>query len=164
MRESRHLIFATTNQLANLANAKEWYVDSTFKLCRHQFSQFTVNTFVRQHDSVKQVPLVFVLISDRKKSDYKKVLKKLLEIIPATRVQRITVDFEQAIWRAFHNVMSNIEVKGRTFHWTQTVWRKVQELGLQTAYTNDKATNSYIRRLMALPLLPHETISAMFEQ
>ena len=50
-----------------------------------------------------------------------------------------------------------------TFHWNQALWRKVEELGLQTAYMRDRATNSYIRRLMALPLLPHETIAATFD-
>ena len=45
----------------------------------------------------------------------------------------------------------------------QALWRKVQELVLQTAYTTDHATSSYIRRLMALPFLPHETIEATFE-
>ena len=134
VRGRRHLIFATTDQLSNLARAKGWYVDSTFKLCRHPFSQlFTVNAFVRHDDHVKQVPLVFVLMSSRKKSDYIHVLKKLLEIIPAPKVQRVTVDFERAIWRAFSKVMPNIEVKGCAFHWMQAVWRKVQGLGLQTA-------------------------------
>ena len=43
------------------------------------------------------------------------------------------------------------------------LWRKVQELGLQTAYMRDRATNGYIRRLMELPFLPHETIVATFD-
>ena len=62
--------------------------------------------------------------------------------------------------------MPNIEVKGCAFHWTQAVWRKVQQLGLQTAYTDlvNCLINSYIRRLMALPFLPHETIKEMFEK
>ena len=48
---------------------------------------------------------------------------------------------------------------------TQDLWRKVQELqvGLQTAYMRERATNGYIRRLMALPFVPHEAISATFD-
>ena len=52
---------------------------------------------------------------------------------------------------------------GCAFHWNQALWRKVQELGLQTAYMRDRATNGYIRRLMALPFLPHETIVTTFD-
>ena len=38
----------------------------------------------------------------------------------------------------------------------------MQELGLQTAYSNDKATYLFIRKLMALPFLPHYEIRPMF--
>ena len=45
-----------------LTEAKRWYVDGTFKLCRPPFSQlFSINAFVRQGDYAKQVPLLFVL-------------------------------------------------------------------------------------------------------
>ena len=46
---------------------------------------------------------------------------------------------------------------------TSSLEETVQQLGLQTAYSDNKAINSFIRKLMALPLLPHETITAMFE-
>ena len=162
--ERRHLIFASSKQLSQLARAKQWYPDGTFKLCRHPFSQlFTINAFVCKEDQVKQVPLVFVLMYGRKKSDYKKILKKVLELIPTPNVQRITIDFEKGLWQAFRLVLPGIEVKECLFHWTQAVWKKVQQLGLQTAYSDNKAINSFIRKLMALPFLSHETITAMFE-
>ena len=33
----------------------------------------------------------------------------------------------------------------------QAVWRKVQELGLQSAYTNDNKTYKFVRQLLSLP-------------
>ena len=164
-RGGRHLIFATDEQLVNLAKAKRWYVDGTFKLCRPPFSQlFTLNAFVRQDDHAKQVPLLFVLMSSRRKHDYKKVLKKILRILPASPcVEQVTVDFEKAVWGAFRKVLPEVQLLGCAFHWNQALWRKVQELGLQTAYSSDHATSKFIRRLMALPFLPHETIAATFE-
>ena len=38
----------------------------------------------------------------------------------------------------------------------------MQELGLQRAYSKDDAVYKYIRKLMALPFLPHRQINSMF--
>jgi hypothetical protein len=72
------------------------------------------------------------------------------------------VDFEAAIWTGLRQSFPEGNIQGCCFHWTQAVWRKVQELGLATSYMEDEGSNKYIRRLMALPFLPHEHIRPMF--
>ena len=120
-------MFATKQQLEFLASAKSWYIDATFKLCRHPFTQLmTINAFVRKDDHVKQVPLLFVLMSRRKKAEYREVLKQLLEILPsAPAVKQITLDFEKATWAALREVYPHVKLQGCVFHWTQALWRKV---------------------------------------
>ena len=124
----RHLVFATDQQLKFLARAKSWYIDATFKLCRRPFSQLmTVNAFIRKDDHIKQVPLLFMLMSERKKSDYCKVFKELIEILPSVpKVQQITLDFEKATWAALRKVLPHTNLHGCVFHWTQALWRKVR--------------------------------------
>ena len=74
VKQTRHLIFARQEQLNTLAHAKSWYVDGTFKLVRHPFKQLlTENAFVRSGEYAKQVPLVFVLMANKKEKHYKKV-------------------------------------------------------------------------------------------
>ena len=107
VRSRRHLVFATDQQLEFLARAKSWYINATFKLCRGPFSQLMkVNAFIRKDDHVKQVPLLFMLMSGRKKSDYCKVFEELIEIPPSVpKVQQITLDFEKATWAALRKVL-----------------------------------------------------------
>lgn len=128
VRGRRHLMFATDQQLQHLARAKTWYVDGTFKLCRHPFNQLlTVNAFVKHDDHAKQVPLLFVIMSGRKKRDYKKVFKKVIQILPTDpAVKRITLDFEKAVWKVFRSLLPHVKLQGCVFHWTQALWRKVR--------------------------------------
>ena len=71
-------MFATSQQLQQLVKAKSWYVDWTFKLCRQPFSQLsTMNAFVKSGDQAKQFPLLFVVMSGRKKRDYRTVLQEV---------------------------------------------------------------------------------------
>lgn len=161
----RHLIFATEEQLRLLRKAKSWYIDQAFQHCPEKFEQlFTISAFVSSEDKdAKQVPLVFVLMSSSEKKDYRKVLKKILDILPtAPAVRQITVFYEQTLWSVLNRVLPDATVKGCVYHWTQVAWKTIQELGLQSAYSSDRETNLFLRKVMALPFLPQEEIQPMF--
>ena len=51
---------------------------------------------------------------------------------------------------------------GCSFHLTQAVWRKAQEIGLKPAYVNDKGTHVFIKKILALPFLPSRQIEPIF--
>ena len=131
-RSNRHLLFATNQQLQQLVLAKNWYVDSTFKLCPQPFTQlFSINAFVRSGEQAKQVPLLFVLMSGKRKRDYRAVLKEVLRILPSPpAVRSITLDFERAVWTVFRELLPNVSLQGCLFHWTQALWRKVGIINL----------------------------------
>lgn len=162
--DRRHLIFATKEQLQLLAKAKRWYVDGTFKVVRRPFTQlFSIHAFMQCDGNVKQMPLLFVLMSGKRRKDYKKVFSKTKEILVGQiKLKEVLLDFEASVWRAIPEVFPDVSMHGCGFHWGQAVWRKVQELGLQSAYTNDNKTYKFLRQLLALPYVPHEHIESLF--
>ena len=148
-----------------LSHAKNWYIDATFKVVRHPFTQLlSIHAFTTSGVSTKQVPLLFVIMSGKSKQDYKRVLKAVIKLLPSIRVETITIDFEAAMWKAIHRVLPTMQIFGCFFHWAQVVWRKVQALGLQSAYTSDNATHKYIKKLMSLPYLPAAYIQPIFNK
>ena len=72
------------------------------------------------------------------------------------------MDFEAACWKAFSTIFPLTDRKGCHFHWTQALWRKVQDLGLAVEYNSKLKVKKFIRRLFALPFLPSEHILPIF--
>ncbi|KAK4322810.1 hypothetical protein Pmani_006475 [Petrolisthes manimaculis] len=151
VRGNRHLIFATTAELDILFKCRHWLIDSTFKVVRKPFYQlFSIHGFVKSGDFVKQVPLLFSLMSSRKKRDYKHVLQSIVDLANTVVVEHITVDYEHAIWRTIPKVFPTVTIHGCGFHWAQAVRRQVQAHGLQIAYRQDCGTHRFIRKLLAM--------------
>ena len=75
---------------------------------------------------MKQVPLVFVIMSEKKKSDYKAVLRNLVSALPFQRAfNKVTLDFERPVWAAFRDLFPDVTLKGCSFHLAQALWRKL---------------------------------------
>ncbi|XP_070553274.1 uncharacterized protein [Ptychodera flava] len=81
--------------------------------------------------------------------------------ISTTRLRKLVMDFEAGLWGAVHVLFPEKTLQDCCFHWTQAVWHKVQQLGLQVAFMENGATH---KRLMALPFLPHEHIPDAFNR
>jgi len=163
---ARHIVMATVTMLTFLGTAQTWFIDGAFKLVKAPFKQlYSVHAFVRSGTAMKQIPLAFVLMSHRRTQDYEAVFRAILEQLPdGHQVNRIVADFESAAWQALRVVLPNVELRGCLFHFTQAVYRKIQELGLTNAYMHDNGTKTLCKQLMSLPLLPHEHIIPIFDR
>ena len=113
-------MFATPSQLSLLAKAKTWYMDATFKVVKSPFTQlFSIHAFVKQDEDIKQLPLAYALMSEKRRRDYKKVLQAILDLLPQEiAIEAAVADFETALWQAMAEVMEDIPIQGCVFHWT----------------------------------------------
>ena len=71
----------------------------------------------------------------------------------------VHIDFEMAAIQAVRAEF-NVEASGCLFHYTQSLYRKIQAIGLQVQYNTSAPIG--IRRLMALPLLPQQFFQAVY--
>ena len=123
----RHLMLASDTQLNQLAHAKIWFVDGTFKVVRSPFVQLlSAHSYIKAAGTMKQVPFLFVIVSRRKTTDYVAVVKEMLSLLPADpKVADIVVDFERAVWSGLNKCLPAVPIHGCWFHWAQAVYRKV---------------------------------------
>ena len=98
-------------------------------------------------------PLLFALLPGKTQAVYSQLLTKLkasmadlqLQLVPTT----IFMNFETAAQNTARTVFPGITVKGCFFHYTQTIWRNTQHVGLQVTYLN----NEDIRPLVPMDLI-----------
>ena len=98
---------------------------------------------IRRKDTpvIPMHPCAFILMPDRTKPTYKKMLRKLKESsAQILQPSSVFVDFEQGAIKAFREEFPGVEVKGCHFHFIQCKWHKIQELGLSVEYKENKQT------------------------
>ena len=162
---SEILIFVTDANLLRLSRCKTIYMDGTFKTCPSLYTQlFTIhglcNNFV--------VPLVYILLADKCCATYYQVFNLLRDAVSSVGgvfdPDIILSDFESGLIEAVRRQFPRALHSGCHFHFTQAVWRKVQDLGLVTFYTDPTKTDiaEFIQLCMALAFVPEVDIIRQF--
>lgn len=81
------------------------------------------------------------------------------------KLNRILIDFEQAVASAVTKMFPDCEISYCHFHFSQCIYRKIQGLGLAKDYgRNVDDIYTTVRSIMALPFLPESEIEEVFEQ
>jgi hypothetical protein len=75
---------------------------------------------------------------------------------------RVTVDYEKAQMNAFESM--GAEIHGCYFHFTQSLFRKIQELGMAARYVQDNAYLQLCKAFSALAFVPIEDVREAYEK
>jgi hypothetical protein len=140
-------------------------MDGTFSVTPNIFAQlYTIH--IKLYDEF--VPQMWCLLPDKQGATYVRLFQLLSQeavhrnwnLQPAT----VHIDFEQAVMQAVQTVFG-IQPTGCMFHFCQSILRHVQQTGLQAAYysNNPPEVRKWIRRIMALALVPPLRVDQAFE-
>jgi hypothetical protein len=158
------LMFTTVSNLRCLSECTTLYIDGTFKTCPALYSQLlTIHGLYKGH----VVPLVYSLLSDKTSATYYSVFNhlrnRLSQIGLTLNPEFIVSDFEAGFIEAVRLQFPQAKHLGCHFHFGQAVWRKVQETGLVTAYSESEPISGFVQKCIALAFIPASEVAQVFE-
>lgn len=155
---NRIIMFGTKENLKFLSKCEEIQMDGTFDVAPPLFKQlYTI--FGRFNGW--NVPLVFVLCCSKIQKTYEHILLKLIEIEPSIQPIIILLDFERAAINAARLLFKTSQV---AIMKSGSLWRHVQDNGLQKRYAEDALFALNIRMFLALAFLPIDHIETAFDE
>lgn len=151
----RILIFASSTGKTALKENKNVLMDGTFKSVSKQFAQlYTIHVDLGSTvEETNVTPVVFAMLPDKRKSTYIRMLNAIRRAIPEWAPETVSADFETAVIEAVNSVFPNAQFHGCFFHFSQSLWRKVQNLGLSSEYNTDQEVRDSVRKCAALAFL-----------
>lgn len=157
----RIFMFGTEENLNVLEEHRNWHVDGTFKVAPELFLQlFTIHALVDN----RSIPLIYVLLQDKREETYVRVFEKLIDLKPTLNPLSCLSDFEKAIQNAVSQVFHGVQVTGCLFHLGQCLWRKIQELHLVEEYRNDENVRMHLKMILALAFVQEGDVITAFEE
>ena len=160
-------MFSTEENKKILSYSTIWMADGTFKVVPSLFGQlYTVHALVGGTYPFRDghlLPSIYILLPGKSSSYYRKMWHIIQQLCPGYNPRYLLVDFEKAAINTFAEVWPRTYIKGCFFHLSQSVYRKVQDLGLKTIYSNNTEFSINVRMLPALAYRPSQFVLTAFE-
>ena len=163
-------MFGSAWRLHFLSSCKQIHADGTFKPRPLLFSQLYI---LFGFDNGFMIPCIYYLSTKRNEILYKKIFNHVVALCADMNLnfspQRFTSDFELASIQAFKSIFPDVKIAACFFHYAQSIWRKVQELGLSRLFSSGekefnsdehKRTDYWLFRAIGLALIPPLLIEA----
>ena len=161
--DDRLVIFGTVQNLRLLCHADTVFMDGTFKMAPEMFCQM-YSLHIRHLGQM--IPVGIALLPFKTQQTYTRMFRLLMDAANRhgmeLQPQTICIDFEVAMIRSIHEVFPNARIRGCLFHFSQALWRKLQQLGLTLRYKEDDDFNRMVRRAAVLPLVPPNEVEEVW--
>jgi len=155
---NRILIFCSEEGLDLLVNKRHWFCDGTFKVSPDIFYQlFSLHVFI----TGTVVPVLYAMLPNKTRETYVRLLTQLSHMRDF-HPESILTDFETAIFSAFTDVFPDATRTGCFFHFSQCIFRQVQQHGLLGDYAVPEFS-IFVRMLAALAFVPENDVITSFE-
>lgn len=158
--EDRMVVFSTRRNMQLLAGSDHWYADGTFKTVPLLFHQLYTIHGLKENAAV---PLVYALLPDKSEATYTRLLRAMKNLEPLLSPRTVTTDYEKAMNNAFRTEFPNARLKGCFFHFTQCIFRNIQNRGLKQRYETDANFALHMRMLSAIAFVPPASVVHVFE-
>ena len=157
------IVFTTKINLEFLCKSSNVFMDGTFKCSVKHYQQlYTVHALQNGH----YVPVVFALLSGKTCSIYTMFMRYLVELCSENGCvlapDNIHIDFESAIMNVITAILPNARIKCCRFHFGQSLWRKIQSLGLSREYKTGTDVGKWLGLFFGLPFLPPSEVGDCF--
>ena len=133
-------------------------MDGTFKSAPEMYRQvYSIHCQVMGYF----MPAIVALLPTKDEVSYMRMFQILQQAAQRYGMELqpniVNIDFEMAMINTVQQIFPESKIRGCLFHYSQAVWRKVQNLGLTVRYREDREFIRLVRRASALPLVPMES-------
>ena len=138
-------MFASDWSIHFLSSRYEWHSDDTFKCSPLLFSQ----VYILFGFNNLMIPCVYSLTTKKDEHVSIKIFQHLMSIANQKGIvlnpTRITCDYELATINSFRAIFHSAHICRCFFHYAESLWRKIQELGLTRLvnFSNVHWSNSF---------------------
>ncbi|KAF7685482.1 hypothetical protein CDIK_3769 [Cucumispora dikerogammari] len=156
----RFIILFSEENKKTFSEVETVLIDGTFWSVPEQFTQLvTFNCSLFD----KHLPLCFILMKSKNEASYLEAFSKLKNLTNC-QFKNIIIDFELGLKNASNLVFIRSRVFACSFHFGQSILRKIKKLDMYVQYIKDNAVSSTVRMLLNLVFVPGDRILNEFEK
>ena len=161
----RIVAFGRRRTLRAMSLSNLWFLDGTFKTAPAVAHQLYTIHYQIQNDVL---PGVYAFMSHKSEDSYTRLFNAVRNHLPENRQDgpaNFSMDFELAAANAFQNIFTNGRPAFCFFHMGQSLFRTLQEAGLQGRYNADgnEELRHHFHAILGLPFVPIPDVRRAFD-